>query len=148
MTALDKSYKDSFTGYFAGIIPWDKFDELWDKLKENPEDWYVFQPNSTDEAPTQPMEKTAFLAFLQEVDDFLHDQQYADYCGCVYVNSTQDPIFVKVFHPRKMGSGCSIGGDNHSVILPWWTISKVKPEVMLAVKEPEKKSLLGKILDR
>ncbi len=148
MTISAKSYKESFTGRFAGIIPWENFDKLWAKLQESPEGWYVFQPDTKDTPPEHPMEKEAFLSFLKEVDAFLHEQQYADYCGCVYVNSTEEPIFVKVFHPRKMGSGCSIGGT-HNVILPWWTISKVKPEVMVEEEVvPAKKSLLDKILDR
>ncbi len=148
MTQKTKRYKDSFTGYFAGIIPWEKFDLLWGKLKESPEGWYVFQPNTQGQPPTEPMEKEVFLAFLQEVDEFLHEQQYADYCGCVYVNSTENPAFVKVFHPRKMGSGCSLGGSSKSVILPWWTISKVRPEIMLEAEAPQKKGFINKILER
>lgn len=149
MTQPTKSYRDSFSGYFAGIIPWEKFDSLWDQLKKEPENWYIFQPDSDASPPEKTLTKAEFLSKLDEIDVFLHDQQYADYCGCVYVDSTQDPRFIKVFHPRKMGSGCSLGGDNHQVILPWWTISKVKPEKMSVPEEPEqseKKSVLGKLL--
>ncbi len=141
MTEKEKRYQDSFSGRFSGIIPWEKFDELWDRLKQNPEDWYVFQPDSKDVPPEKVMEKVAFLAFLDEVDAFLHEQQYANYCGAVYVDNIQTPQFIKVFHPRKMGSGCSVGGGKHSVILPWWTISKVTPDMITeATDETPKKN--------
>ena len=148
MSDEPKRYRDSFSGKFSGIIPWTKFDELWGQLKADPEGWYVYQPDSEDMPPESVLGKIDFLAFLDEAEAFLHEQQYADYCGAVYVDNLEQPRFIKIFHPRKMGSGCSIGGDNHTVILPWWTISRVQPEKMREPEQPapKKKGLIETLL--
>ncbi len=148
MSDEPKRYRDSFSGKFSGIIPWEKFDELWGRLKADPEGWYVYRPDSDDVPPDVVHGSKAFLAFLEEADEFLHEQQYADYCGAVYVDNIQKPQFIKIFHPRKMGSGCSIGGGSHTVILPWWTVSRVRPEKMRGTEQPEpkKKGLVAKFL--
>lgn len=145
-TASSKSYKDSMTGYFSGMLQWKQFDDLWDILRASPQNWYVYQPDTGDTPPESPLSPEEFQTFLSSSAEFLRDQQYADYCGAVYADSASSPSFIKVFHPRKMGSGCSLGGK-HEPILPHWTISKIKPELMRTKKEEKQpaKNLLEKI---
>ena len=116
-------YREKFTGRLIGLLQWAQFEALWARLAERSEGWYVrdFREKTLPEAPMPP---EAFRQFLSEAEDFLRRRHREDYCGFLYVDDPDDPTFMKVFDPRKMGSACGCGGT----VVPRWTISRMPPQ--------------------
>ena len=99
-------YREKFTGRLIGLLQWAQIEALWARLAE------------------RPMPPEAFRQFLSEAEDFLRRRHREDYCGFLYVDDPDDPTFMKVFDPRKMGSACGCGGT----VVPRWTISRMPPQ--------------------
>lgn len=116
------SFFDIFQGKMYGVLSWQKFDALWRHLGDNRQGWYVWKCD--EDMPTQTMSADEFAQFLQDSEMFLRKQDRAKRCGFVYVDDVEAPQFLKVFHPRKMGSGC---GCSSQPVLPYWTISQIAP---------------------
>ncbi len=133
------SYRAAMGGRFAGILSWQDFAKLWARLREAPEGWFLYAPADSPPPPEAPLSSEDFLDFLQEAEDFLRKMQRADYCGAVYVDDREAPHFVKIFHPRNMGSSCGCGGP----ILPKWTLSRMRPETLPTAQDtpPRQRSL-------
>ncbi|HHN66567.1 MAG TPA: hypothetical protein ENK15_00830 [Thermopetrobacter sp.] len=91
-------------------------------MRAAPAGWYV-RDFTTRGIPDAPLNERDFLTFLDEAETFLRKRQRAEYCGFVYLDDMQNPVFIKVFDPRKMGSACGCGGD----VKPRWTISRMPP---------------------
>ena len=151
MTAAEASYAAFFDGSLKGLLQWRQFDDLWEYLRAHPEGWYV-RDFSGRQVPRAPMPAPEFLAFLNEAEDFLRRRQQEDYCGFIYLDDVENPSFIKVFDPRRMGSACGCGGQ----VSPRWTISRQLP--LLAAERGEadpicrparqKKGLLAWLLNR
>ncbi len=120
--ATASSYEAAFHGSLKGLLQWPQFERLWQHLRDNPEGWYVRNLTSR-QAPGSPMEREAFLAFLDEAEKFLRSRHHEDFCGFIYLDDMEHPTFIKVFDPRRMGSACGCGG----AVSPRWTISRMPP---------------------
>ncbi len=118
----EPTYVELFSGRLKGILQWPRFEELWRALRNDPAGWYVRDFTSRD-IPDAPMTEQAFQTFLDEAEAFLRKRQRAEYCGFIYLDDMENPVFIKVFDPRKMGSACGCGGD----VKPRWTISRLPP---------------------
>ncbi len=116
------SYAALFDGQLKGLLHWRQFDDLWSHLRARPEGWYV-RDFPSKQLPHAPMSAEDFLAFLDEAEAFLRKRHKEDYCGFIYADDLQNPTFIKVFDPRKMGSACGCGGP----VAPRWTISRQVP---------------------
>ncbi len=115
-------YREKFTGRLVGLLQWSQFETLWTRLAERPEGWYV-RDFTEKVLPQAPMSAEAFRRFLSETEEFLRRRHREDYCGFLYVDDPEDPTFMKIFDPRKMGSACGCGGT----VVPRWTISRMPP---------------------
>ncbi len=116
------SYAALFDGHLKGLLQWRQFDDLWALLRGQPEGWYV-RDFPSKKVPSKPMPADEFLTFLDEAEAFLRQRHREDYCGFIYVDDVENPNFIKVFDPRKMGSACGCGGP----VSPRWTISRQTP---------------------
>ena len=145
----DTPFWRHFRGAFSGLLKWHDMDVLWEFLKASPEGWYVF--DMLDQPPTQPIEGAVLPSFLSETEQFLRKRHGQDYCGLIYVDQRDAPEFIKIYDPKNMGTAC---GGSTNVILPRWTLTRIKPDAVLATEAaPETKygsfnSLLGRVLDR
>ncbi|HHN73361.1 MAG TPA: hypothetical protein ENK13_04665, partial [Thermopetrobacter sp.] len=116
-------YRDRFSGRLIGLLQWSRFEKLWSRLAAEAEGWYV-RDFGRDELPDAPLSAADFRDFLRRTEDFLRRRHREDYCGFLYVDDAENPTFIKVFDPRKMGSACGCGGS----VSPRWTISRMPPE--------------------
>ncbi len=116
-------YNACFSGRLSGLLQWDQFEALWSSLAQSPDGWYVRDFKSA-ALPDAPMPGDAFKNWLAETEKFLRKRHREEYCGFLYVNDRDAPVFIKVFDPRKMGSSCGCSGH----IMPRWTISRMPPE--------------------
>ena len=115
-------YREVFSGRLVGLLQWPQFERLWQWLADNPEGWYV-RDFKARELPASPMPAEEFRRFLQETEAFLRRRHREEYCGFLYADDAESPVFIKVFDPRKMGSACGCGGK----VVPRWTISRMPP---------------------
>ena len=138
--AAAASFEALYHGYLKGLLQWRQFDELWAHLRANPEGWYVRDFSGKD-IPDAPMSAEDFHAFLDEAEAFLRRRHREDYCGFIYLDDIENPTFIKVFDPRKMGSSCSCGTEPAP---PRWTISRQKPELAADRAPPPEEASHGK----
>lgn len=125
-------YREVFSGRLVGLLQWDQFERLWQWLAANPEGWYV-RDFSSSRLPEDPMPAEAFRDFLAKAEDFLRRRHREEYCGFLYADHAEAPVFIKVFDPRKMGSACGCSGR----IVPRWTISRMHPQPVPGVDDTE-----------
>ena len=125
-------YMQAFKGYFRGLKGWDDLSLFWDNLRRhNQGQWYVY---ATDEQPPSvPLPAAELEQFIQQADRELRDQHEEDYCGIVYVDSVDNPTFIKIYDPGNLGVVC---GFSDNPPLPKWVLSRMKPIDIVAATTP------------
>jgi hypothetical protein len=115
-------YFTTFNSSFSGILRWHQLDELWEKVQQNAEDWYIYAVGET--PPEDPVSSQKLKLFIKEIDELLHKEHDEDYCGIVYADDRSNPEYIKIFDPNNVGTSCS---TNPIPPLPGWILSKMKP---------------------
>jgi hypothetical protein len=123
----DSDYRTAFRGSFTSALRWHHLDALWERLREDPENWYVYSIGH--EPPRQVASREEFLHFLEEIDKLLRAENEEDYCGIVYADDLQKPAMVKIYDPNNLGVVC---GYSDNPPLPGWVLSRIPPVDMEA----------------
>lgn len=113
-------------GQFWGILHWSQLDELWSRVRAEPEGWYASLVGEA--APESPLSAEALHHLVAEVDTLLRRGHEYDYCGIVYADDPVRPGLIKIFDPHNLGSSCGCSGAK---IPPRWVLSRIKPEPIL-----------------
>lgn len=138
----DTAFWRTYGGRFSGVLSWDDFDALWNRLAAAEAGWFVFDP--TGDAPDTPQGATEFAATLDEARGMLEQVRGRPYCGAVFVDDIAAPTFVKVFDPYRMGAVCGSSGDR---VMPRWVFCRIAPDALPLVEEPPaKKGLLARLV--
>jgi len=124
-----------------GILNWDDLDHLWDRVTDpDGGPWFLYQAGREPaDAPATPREVAAFVA---EVDTVLRREHREDYCGIVYTDDPARPTYVKVYHPRGLGSSCALPGH---AVPPAWVLSRHGPVAVAPPPRP-RRGLLDRLL--
>jgi len=123
----DSDYRNAFRGSFTSALRWHHLDDLWERLRQDPEGWYVY---SIGHAPPEKVaSREEFLRFLEEIDKLLREEHEEDYCGIVYADDLQKPSMVKIYDPNNLGVVC---GYSDNPPLPGWVLSRIRPVDMEA----------------
>ncbi len=104
-----------------GVLRWHQLETIWHKLSAD-EGWYLYEIGRN--LPEERITAYELQAATREIDDFLHQEHDADFCGLVYTDNLDNPSLLKIYHPKKMGASC---GSSRSTVLPKWTLSKMPP---------------------
>jgi hypothetical protein len=120
------TFRQHYNGRFYGVLRWHQLDSLWDRVRGQPDGWYVYLVNS--DVPAQPATQDSLLRFVREVDTLLRQEHDYDYCGIVYTDSLETPAMIKIFDPNNLGASC---GSSGRVIPPRWLLSRIPPEPIL-----------------
>jgi hypothetical protein len=127
--AGQEAFLTAFKGSFVGILRWAQFEALWARLAEDAASgWYVYA--LSEPPPQAPLGPVGFRDFLSGLSKRLRQAMRDDRCGFVYVDDFEQPGFVKIYRPERMGCGIAT-----SPIMPGWVLSKITPAV-LAVPSP------------
>lgn len=118
-------YLRQFKGGFKSAMRWHDLDALWDTLRKDSENWYVYAVGEA--VPESPLSSKDFVQFLGEVDALLRAEHDEDYCGIVYADHLQAPSMVKIYDPNNLGVSC---GYSENPPLPGWVLSKAAPELL------------------
>jgi len=120
---MENEFTTRMNGAFQGILHWPQLDDLWARVRAEPEGWYA---SLAGEAPPEaPMSAEVLLNFVTEVDTLLRREHDYDYCGIVYADDPAQPGLIKIFDPHNLGSSCGCSGAK---IPPRWLLSRMKPE--------------------
>lgn len=117
------AFSQALNGNFIGMLHWAQLDDLWLKVRAQPQGWYASQVGEA--APQEPMNAPVLHQFIDEVDTVLRQEHQHDYCGIVYADSREQPTLIKVYDPHHLGSFCGCGG---AIIQPRWVLSRIQPE--------------------
>ncbi len=135
----DTAFWQAYAGRFEGLLKWQDFDALLDRLGAAGGEWYVFDPAG--DAPESPCRDLG--ATLDEVRACVDPARNRSYCGAAFTDDRADPGFVKIFDPFKMGSACGGSADR---VLPRWIISRLKPDPLpLLPDQSEKKRFFARL---
>lgn len=115
-------YIERFKGRFIGIMQWDDCHTLFEKLHDNPNDWYLYDTLKV--APKMVANANEFINTLNDINKIIKSEHRERYCGIVYTNDLNQPNFVKIFHPNNLGKVC---GNSENPPIPRWLLSKDKP---------------------
>jgi hypothetical protein len=115
-------YLAQFKGSFKSTMHWHDLDTLWNVLKNQPENWYVYAVGEA--VPTEVLSADGFTHFIQEMDALLRAEHDEDYCGIVYADNLQQPGMVKIYDPNNLGVSC---GYSETPPLPGWVLSRIPP---------------------
>lgn len=122
---MTKSFQEHYKGSFINMLRWDHLEYLWDKVKAQPNGWYLYFVGQT--LPTAPVAASALNEFIQEIDQLLRKEHDYDYCGIVYADDKETPSMVKIFDPNNLGAVC---GSSGSVVPPRWLLTRIPPEII------------------
>jgi hypothetical protein len=110
-------------GTLSGMLRWEQLDALWQRVRAEPQGWYVSQVGEP--VPAAPLEAAALERFVGELDTLLRREHPESYCGVVYADQPEQPTFIKVYDPHHMGSFCSCSS---TPVPPRWVLSRCRPE--------------------
>ncbi|MBF0308358.1 MAG: hypothetical protein HQL56_02355 [Magnetococcales bacterium] len=113
-------FRSLLNGRFDGMIRVDDLENLCQRMAGY-DSWYAVAPGQPHGAPESGERVTTRLREL--VDEILREERGV-WTTMVYVQAMEDPLLVKVFHPRRAGCGCGTSKG----IKPWWVFSRVEPE--------------------
>ena len=125
------SFHEAFRGSFSSALRWPQLDALWDRVREAPDDWYVYHVGES--PPQYPLSQRQLRDFLVEIDALLRNEHDEDYCGIVYADSHERPNMIKVYDPSNLGMVC---GSSESPPLPGWVLSRARPIDLPAAQMP------------
>ena len=117
------TFQQHYHGRFTNMLRWHQLDQLWEKIKAQPNGWYVYFVGEN--VPTAPVDATALNKFIQEVDKLLRQEHDFDYCGIVYADDRETPAMVKIFDPNNLGATC---GSSGTVVPPRWLLTRIPPQ--------------------
>ena len=118
-------FQQHYKGKFINILRWNQLDDLWEKVKAQPNGWYIYLVGET--LPTAPVEADKLKQFIEEIDKLLHKEHEHNYCGIVYTDDKETPAMIKIFDPHNLGSSC---GSCGTVVHPGWLLTRIPPEVI------------------
>ncbi len=119
---VHSDYLQAFRGSFTSALRWHHLEDLWQRLREAPEGWFVYAVGES--VPATAVSAEAFSAFLGELDQLLRQEHDEDYCGIVYADDLQNPSMVKIYDPNNLGVSC---GFSENPPLPGWVLSRIPP---------------------
>lgn len=119
----DPLFQTRLSGPFSGIVTWAQLTTLWTRVQAQPQGWYIYAIGEP--PPTTPATQDDVTRFTQEMDVLLHREHREEYCGIVYADNKDNPTFVKIFDPHKLGSSC---GSSGMKTLPGWLLTRMPPE--------------------
>ncbi|MCB1802680.1 MAG: hypothetical protein KDI82_13395 [Gammaproteobacteria bacterium] len=124
-------YLAAFCGSFTSALRWPQLDALWEKVRAQPDDWYIY---AVGEPPPQAVADAATLRrFIDEIDALLRREHDEDYCGIVYADLPAEPRMVKIYDPNNLGVSC---GYSDNPPLPGWVLSRLAPVDLEAARQP------------
>ncbi|CAB9539579.1 hypothetical protein BROOK1789B_713 [Bathymodiolus brooksi thiotrophic gill symbiont] len=134
-------YLAQFQDRFIGIMQWEDCHALFEKLSNNPNDWYLY--NTSKVVPKTVVNANDFLNAINNIKKVIKSEHQERYCGIVYTNDLNNPDFVKIFHPNNLGKSC---GSSENPPIPQWLLSKIKPIDIIKRFDlsPEKKGFISK----
>lgn len=128
MTGTTSEFHAAFRGRFENVLRWEQLDELYDRLKANAAaGWYIYAVG--EQPPSEPSDPDRVLHFLDEIMVLLRSEHDEEFCGIVYVDSLEQPSFVKFFDPNNLGVSC---GFSENPPLPGWIMSTTAPQDLAA----------------
>ena len=103
--SIKEAYVKAFRGNFTSTMRWHDLDAFWEVLRSQADDqWYIY---AVGEVPPEETSSTQHLLnFIEKIDELLHKEHEEDYCGIVYVDSKEQPEFIKIFDPNNLGVTC------------------------------------------
>ncbi len=120
-------YWKTYMGRFFGILDWGEADALLGALKSGTGagagDWYLFDTDRP--CPETTASQPELAGALDDNLALLADFRDRTVCGTLYVDDRQDPSFIKMFDPYRMGSSC--GGTGANTVIARWIVSRAKP---------------------
>lgn len=116
----------AFRGHFSSLLTWNDLDGFWHIVRERSgAGWYIYALGLP--APTIPSRADEVHKFIDAVDTLLRKDHHEDYCGIVYVDSKDNPTFIKIFDPNHLGTSC---GSSKNSPLPGWILSLLPPSAL------------------
>ncbi|MBF0621601.1 MAG: hypothetical protein HQL54_06705 [Magnetococcales bacterium] len=120
----EKGFNALLSGRFDGMVRLQDVDQLKEKITAT-NGWYVVDPgdSTSNNTPVDGIEARQQLDTM--VEEILTEER-GIWTTMIYANTIEDPLLIKVFHPRRAGCGCgpSMG------IVPWRVFSRVEPELV------------------
>ncbi len=139
----DTPFWNAYQGRFFGVLNWSDVDTFWVRMSDTTGDWFIFDPKQP--APDRAASDVELTEVLTKAQTLINSRRDMSHCGAIYVDSLENPSFIKVFDPSAMGSSCNISGIP---ILPRWIFSRIKPDDMPPPPEPIKPSLIKRLTGR
>ena len=120
------NFQEHYKGRFINILRWSQLDNLWEKVKAQPDGWYIYHVGEV--LPTAPIDVERLKQFIKEIDKLLHKEHDHNYCGIVYADDKEKPAMIKIFDPHHLGAVC---GSSGTVVQPGWLLTRIPPEVII-----------------
>lgn len=121
-----------FRGSFTSALRWPQLDALWEQVRAEPEDWFVYAVGEA--PPVTPADVVQLKRFIDEIDALLRQDHGEDYCGIVYADDLQAPTIIKIYDPNNLGMVC---GSSATPTLPGWVLSRLAPvDLPAALPQP------------
>jgi len=121
--ATSDEFKTKYNGSFTSTLRWHHLDALWEQVKVQPKNWYIYCIGES--LPSEPATPEHLLAFIQEVDKLLRQDHDYDYCGIVYADNMSQPHLIKIYDPNNLGASCGSSGQK---VEPRWVLSQIIPQ--------------------
>ncbi len=123
MTPVSDFYQ-AFRGRFSSLLRWEDLDAFWGVVRTHADaGWYIYAIGMP--LPDRKASADEVKKFVGCVNELLRTDHDEDYCGIVYVDSKDDPTFIKIFDPGHLGVSC---GFSANPPMPGWIMCRIPPK--------------------
>ncbi len=115
-------FADRYWGRLPACIRWEHAEAAAEHIAGSEVPWYAASPEDGTAAAVQELDAAGAAALLRERLAEMRRLKQGPYCNLVFMDDREAPSLLKLFHPRRAGDACRVGGDP---IPPWLVISRL-----------------------
>ena len=114
------AFAERYWGHFGACLRWTDAEALAGRVAAQPGPWYWAEPEN-DGVPVHTLDADAAAARFREHVAEMQRLKKGAYCNLIFADNSEEPGLIKLFHPRRSGDACRVGGDP---IPPWGVLSR------------------------
>jgi hypothetical protein len=115
------AFAERYWGRLSACMRWTHAEALAERVAGLDGPWYWAEPEN-EPVPILELTPTKAAGRFRERVTEMQRLKKGEYCNLIFADDPDSPDLVKLFHPRRAGDACRVGGDP---IPPWGVLSRM-----------------------
>ncbi|MFA9461375.1 hypothetical protein [Thiohalorhabdus methylotrophus] len=114
-------FAERYWGRFTGCIRWEQAEDAARGVEAMGGVWYAARPEAEESDDAERLDGAGAARLLRTRLAEMRRLKKGEFCNLVFVDDAEAPNLIKIFHPRRAGDACRVGGEP---VRPWLVLSR------------------------